>query len=97
MKTLPLVHSNLTPNFLSNLQIQLHPVVIIHDTHITEWLPSNPRRKDGMGIADINVDGKMVPSIQLGTPHMATIMILDDDHGGIFQACTLLWAFTFPK
>ena len=39
-----------------------------------------------MGIADINVDGKMVPSIQLGTPHMATIMILDDDHGGIFQA-----------
>jgi len=46
---------------------------------------SNPRRKDGMGIADINVDGKMVPSMQLGTPHMATIMILDDDHGGIFQ------------
>merc|ERR1712002_304634 len=31
-------------------------------------------------------DGKnsMQPSIQLGTPHMATIMILDDDHGGIF-------------
>merc|ERR1719283_787668 len=26
----------------------------------------------------------MQPSIQLGTPHMATIMILDDDHGGIF-------------
>jgi solute carrier family 8 (sodium/calcium exchanger) len=25
------------------------------------------------------------PSIQLGTPHMATIMILDDDHGGIFS------------
>merc|ERR1719333_728403 len=27
----------------------------------------------------------MVPSIQLGTPHVATIMILDDDHGGVFQ------------
>merc|ERR1711890_23794 len=24
------------------------------------------------------------PNCQLGTPHMATIMILDDDHGGIF-------------
>ena len=48
-----------------------------------------------MGISDINVEGKMVPSIQLGTPHMATIMILDDDHGGIFQARTLLWAFAF--
>jgi hypothetical protein len=24
------------------------------------------------------------PSTQLGTPYMATIMILDDDHGGIF-------------
>merc|ERR1712080_253366 len=31
------------------------------------------------------VDGAMVPSIQLGTPHVATIMILDDDHGGVFQ------------
>ena len=31
------------------------------------------------------VDGAMVPALQLGTPHMATIMILDDDHGGIFQ------------
>merc|ERR1712066_1046045 len=28
---------------------------------------------------------KMQPSIQLGTPPMATIMILDDDHGGIFS------------
>lgn len=26
-----------------------------------------------------------VPSIQLGTPHLATIMVLDDDHGGVFQ------------
>ena len=26
-----------------------------------------------------------MPSLQLGTPHMATIMILDDDHGGVFQ------------
>merc|ERR1712042_248996 len=50
---------------------------------------SNLRRKDGMPISSIEVtgdDGKnsMQPSIQLGTPHMATIMILDDDHGGIF-------------
>ena len=47
---------------------------------------SNPRRKDGIEIPQMNVEGEgMVPSIQLGTPHMATIMILDDDHGGIFQ------------
>merc|ERR1719289_853744 len=50
---------------------------------------SNLRRKDGMPISSMEVtgdDGKnsMQPSIQLGTPHMATIMILDDDHGGIF-------------
>merc|ERR1719394_1618224 len=49
---------------------------------------SNLRRKDGMPINSIAVeeDGKrsQQPSIQLGTPHMATIMILDDDHGGIF-------------
>merc|ERR1719430_1035289 len=46
---------------------------------------SNLRRKDGMPISSMEVtddDGKksMQPSIQLGTPHMATIMILDDDH-----------------
>merc|ERR1719220_1772089 len=48
---------------------------------------SNPRRKDGMDIPQMAslVDGAMVPSLQLGTPHMATIMILDDDHSGIFQ------------
>merc|ERR1712088_810855 len=46
---------------------------------------SNPRRKDGIAIPEMNVDGTMVPSLQLGTPHMATIMILDDDHGGLFQ------------
>ena len=48
---------------------------------------SNPRRKDGMEIAQMAslVDGAMVPSLQLGTPHMATIMILDDDHSGVFQ------------
>merc|ERR1712012_480304 len=46
---------------------------------------SNPRRKDGIEIPNMNVDGEMVPSLQLGTPHMATIMILDDDHGGLFQ------------
>jgi solute carrier family 8 (sodium/calcium exchanger) len=50
---------------------------------------SNLRRKDGKPIAEMDVEdnnGKVSkqPSIQLGTPHMATIMILDDDHGGIF-------------
>merc|ERR1711997_1240717 len=44
---------------------------------------SNPRRKDGIPIPDI--EGEMVPSLQLGIPHMSTIMILDDDHGGVFQ------------
>merc|ERR1719220_1151217 len=51
---------------------------------------SNLRRKDGKAFSEISVTGedgvaKMQPSIQLGTPHMATIMILDDDHGGIFS------------
>ena len=46
---------------------------------------SNPRRKDGIEIPNMDVEGQMVPSLQLGTPHMATIMILDDDHGGVFQ------------
>jgi len=51
---------------------------------------TNLRRKDGKSIAEMDVEdnaGKVskVPSIQLGTPHMATIMILDDDHGGIFS------------
>merc|ERR1712012_300403 len=50
---------------------------------------SNLRRKDGKSFKEIEVesdDGKksMQASTQLGTPHMATIMILDDDHGGIF-------------
>jgi len=45
----------------------------------------NPRRKDGIEIPEIEIDGTLVPSIQLGTPYLATIMILDDDHGGIFQ------------
>merc|ERR1712121_236522 len=50
---------------------------------------SNLRRKDEREIKEIDVegdDGKVTkqPSCQLGTPHMATIMILDDDHGGIF-------------
>merc|ERR1719412_703367 len=49
---------------------------------------SNLRRKDGKPFSEISVVGedgssKMQPSIQMGTPHMATIMILDDDHGGI--------------
>merc|ERR1712013_582740 len=51
---------------------------------------SNLRRKDGKAFSENSVTGedgvaKMQPSIQLGTPHMATIMILDDDHGGIFS------------
>lgn len=51
---------------------------------------TNLRRKDGKTIAEMDVEdnaGKVTkqPSIQLGTPHMATIMILDDDHGGIFS------------
>jgi solute carrier family 8 (sodium/calcium exchanger) len=51
---------------------------------------SNLRRKDGKAFQEISVtdeDGiaRMQPSVQLGTPHMATIMILDDDHGGIFS------------
>merc|ERR1711902_224319 len=50
---------------------------------------SNLRRKDGKAFSEISVtgeDGKktMQANCQLGTPHMATIMILDDDHSGIF-------------
>jgi len=50
---------------------------------------SNLRRKDGKPFAEIEVEGEdgkktMQANCQLGTPHMATIMILDDDHGGIF-------------
>merc|ERR1719319_691144 len=49
---------------------------------------SNLRRKDGRAFKEIEVesDGKkaMQANCQLGTPHMATIMILDDDHSGIF-------------
>jgi len=46
---------------------------------------SNPRRKDGIEIPCMDVEGDMVPSLQLGVPAMATIIILDDDHGGVFQ------------
>merc|ERR1719412_2374580 len=50
---------------------------------------SNLRRKDGLPISDMdtfNEDGENItaPSIQLGIPAQATIMILDDDHGGFF-------------
>merc|ERR1719228_697325 len=50
---------------------------------------SNLRRKDGKAIKEIEVTDdngsrSMQAATQLGTPHMATIMILDDDHGGIF-------------
>jgi len=50
---------------------------------------SNLRRKDGKPFKEIEVEGEdgkrsMQSNCQLGTPHMATIMILDDDHSGIF-------------
>merc|ERR1719384_415864 len=50
---------------------------------------SNLRRKDGKSFKEIEVvddngSRSMQAATQLGTPHMATIMILDDDHGGIF-------------
>merc|ERR1711902_247091 len=50
---------------------------------------SNLRRKDGKAFKEIEVEGEdgrrsMQASCQMGTPHMATIMILDDDHSGIF-------------
>jgi len=47
---------------------------------------SNPRRKDGLPIPDMTSleTGETVPSLQLGIPAMSTIMILDDDHGGVF-------------
>merc|ERR1712012_1436295 len=50
---------------------------------------SNLRRKDGKPFKEIEVEGddgrrSMQASCQMGTPHMATIMILDDDHSGIF-------------
>merc|ERR1712045_464381 len=38
-----------------------------------------------MDVEDKDGNVTKQPSIQLGTPHMATIMILDDDHGGIFS------------
>merc|ERR1712045_671956 len=37
-----------------------------------------------MDVEDKDGNVTKQPSIQLGTPHMATIMILDDDHGGLF-------------
>jgi len=51
---------------------------------------SNLRRKDNKPFPEISVVGddgvlKVQANCQLGTPHMATIMILDDDHGGIFS------------
>merc|ERR1719491_2040122 len=47
---------------------------------------SNPRRKDGIAIPDMTSleTGETVPSLALGIPAMSTIMILDDDHGGVF-------------
>merc|ERR1712128_392819 len=50
---------------------------------------SNLRRKDGKPFKEIEVEGEdgkttMQACTQMGTPHMATIRILDDDHSGIF-------------
>merc|ERR1719232_1695969 len=50
---------------------------------------SNLRRKDGKSFKEIEVvddngSRSIQAATQLGTPHMATIMIRDDDHGGIF-------------
>merc|ERR1712106_560599 len=50
---------------------------------------SNLRREDGKPFKEIEVEGEdgkktMQACTQMGTPHMATIMILDDDHSGIF-------------
>merc|ERR1712038_2097604 len=50
---------------------------------------SNLRRKDGKSFKEIEVvddngSRSIQAATQLGTPHMATIMILDDDHSGIF-------------
>merc|ERR1711970_1058188 len=50
---------------------------------------SNLRRKDGKPFKEIEVEGEdgrksMQACTQMGTPHMATIMILDDGHSGIF-------------
>merc|ERR1712106_796610 len=50
---------------------------------------SNLRRKDCKPFKEIEVEGEdgkktMQACTQMGTPHMATIMILDDDHSGIF-------------
>merc|ERR1712128_352233 len=50
---------------------------------------SNLRRKDGKPFKEIEVEGEdgkktMQACTQMGTPHTATIMILDDDHSGIF-------------
>ncbi|XP_059087403.1 sodium/calcium exchanger 3-like isoform X2 [Tigriopus californicus] len=51
---------------------------------------TNLRRKDGIEIHNVEIEDengspKTVPCIQLGTPALATIMVLDDDHGGVFQ------------
>ena len=44
------------------------------------------RRKDSIEIGKINIEGECrVLMLQLGIPHMATTMILDDNHGGVFQ------------
>ena len=71
------------PNFQVTLSVE-DDDIFEEDEHFYIRI-SNPRRKDGIAIPEMNVDGTMVPSLQLGTPHMATIMILDDDHGGLFQ------------
>lgn len=51
---------------------------------------SNPRFLSNDGRTPMNgfpggQGGKSRPDLQLGTPSIATVMILDDDHGGIFS------------
>merc|ERR1712045_1059958 len=49
--------------------------------------PGETEKKVELSVEDDDMfeEGEMVPSLQLGIPHMSTIMILDDDHGGVFQ------------
>merc|ERR1719346_200655 len=46
--------------------------------------PNETQKHVTLEVIDDNGKRSMQASTQMGTPHMATIMILDDDHGGIF-------------
>lgn len=51
---------------------------------------SNPRYIHPENQLNSGARGKELPSLQLSTPSIATVMILDDDHAGVF-------AFPSPK